>query len=79
MPRRIFPTFTANPASVDREFEQGEIKNFALAVVDGNAVDTANEVIERWPDGSAKRITVTFRVPRLNRQLDVHFVNKGEL
>ena len=66
------------PISVARPFVQGEIANFAQAVIGGTAVLTQCDVKNRWPDGSLKFAIVSFIVPTIpaTNSVTVSFQNQ---
>jgi hypothetical protein len=69
---------TNRPVSVPRAFVQGEILNYAQAIVDGAPLLTQCDVKNRWPDGSLKYAIVSFVVPLIpaTRFLPVSFSNQ---
>ncbi len=64
--------------SMGRPFREGEIQNFAQALVDGAPVPTQCDVKNRWPDGSVRFAIVTFVIPQLlpSGSVLVAFVNR---
>ena len=54
-------TQSSRPVSVSRVFRQGDIPQFAQAVVGGTPVLTQVDVKNRWPDGSLKFAVDQFR------------------
>jgi hypothetical protein len=56
---------TNRAVSISRPFVQGEILNYAQAVIGGTAVLTQCDVKNRWPDGSLKFAVVSFIIPSL--------------
>lgn len=69
---------TNRPISVARVFKQGEIANFAQAVLNGTTVLTQCDVKSRWPDGSLKFAIVSLVLPSLaaNSSVTVGFQNQ---
>lgn len=70
---------TNRAVSVARPFRQGDIAQFAQAVVNGTPVLTQTDAKNRWPDGSLKFAIVSFIVPALpaNGTVTVSFVNQA--
>jgi hypothetical protein len=66
---RIFETSgksqTNRPVSIARAFREGEIPNFAQAIIADKAVLTQCDVKNRWPDGSLKYGILSFVIPSL--------------
>ena len=63
--------------SVPRFFRQGDISNFARAVVNGAALLTQCDVKNRWPDGSLKFAIISFVVPKVTSYgTEVRFQNQ---
>ncbi len=52
--------------SIGRFFKQGDIPNFAQAVVGGAPILTQCDVKNRWPDGSLKFAIVSFVLPSVS-------------
>ena len=52
--------------SVGRFFKQGDIPNFAQAVVGGAPILTQCDVKNRWPDGSLKFAIISFVLPSVS-------------
>jgi len=67
------------PVSVSRPFVQGEIPQYAQALVGGTALVTQCDVKNRWPDGSLKFAVVSFVVPSIvaNGSVTVSFQNQS--
>jgi len=67
------------PISISRAFVQGEIPNFAQAVVGSTPVLTQCDVKNRWPDGSLKFAIVSFIMPSIsaNSSATVSFVDQS--
>ena len=65
--------------SVPRVFRQGELSQFAQAVIGGNAVTTQCDVKNRWSDGSLKFAVVSFVIPNLpsGSSVQVSFQNQS--
>ncbi len=64
--------------SIGRFFQDGEIPNFAQAVIAGNPILTQCDVKNRWPDGSLKFAIVSFIIPSLSTSgTQVSFQNQG--
>ena len=64
--------------SVGRFFKQGDIPNFAQAVVGGAPILTQCDVKNRWPDGSLKFAIVSFVLPSVSTAgTPVSFQNQG--
>lgn len=64
--------------SVPRFFRQGDIPNFAQAVVNGTPLLTQCDTKNRWPDGSLKFALISFIVPRVtSRGSEVRFQNQA--
>jgi uncharacterized membrane protein len=69
---------TNRPVSIGRFFKDGDIPNFAQAVVGGNPILTQCDVKNRWPDGSLKFAIVSFVLPGLpTAGVTVTFENQG--
>ena len=63
--------------SVPRFFKQGDIPNFAQAVVNGNPLLTQCDVKNRWPDGSLKFAIISFVLAKINSHgTEVSFRNQ---
>jgi len=58
-------TQTNRPVSIGRFFKDGDIPNFAQAVVGGSPILTQCDMKNRWPDGSLKFAIVSFVLPSL--------------
>src|SRR5580700_4649919 len=56
---------TNRPISIARPFVQGEIHDFAQALINGSPLPTQCDVKNRWPDGSLKFAIVSFLVPSI--------------
>jgi hypothetical protein len=56
---------TNRPISIARPFVQGEIHDFAQALINGSPLPTQCDVKNRWPDGSLKFAIVSFIVPSI--------------
>ena len=64
--------------SVPRFFKQGEIPQFAQAVVNGSGILTQCDVKNRWPDGSLKFAIVSFILPSVSTSgIQVTFQNQS--
>ncbi len=65
------------PFSISRVFARGEIKQFALASIDGNALFSQCDVMTRWDDGSLQHAIVSFQadIPAGNTKLNVDFID----
>ena len=64
--------------SIGRVFKQGDIPNFAQAVVGGNPILTQCDVKNRWSDGSLKFAIVSFIMPTVTTGgTQVTFQNQG--
>jgi len=57
---------TNRAVSVPRFFKQGDIPQFAQAVINGSGVLTQCDVKNRWPDGSLKFAIVSFVLPNVS-------------
>ena len=53
------------PVSIARAFVQGEIPNYAQALIGGTPLLTQCDVKNRWPDGSLKFAVVSLIIPSL--------------
>jgi len=63
--------------SVPRFFRQGDIPNFAQAVVSGTPLLTQCDVKNRWADGSLKFAIISFIMPKVNSHgTEVRFQNQ---
>ncbi|MGC2110627.1 MAG: hypothetical protein WA655_13980 [Candidatus Korobacteraceae bacterium] len=63
--------------SVPRFFKQGDIPNFAQAVVNGAPLPTQCDTKNRWPDGSLKFAIISFIVPKVTSHgPEVNFRNQ---
>src|SRR5580692_7158494 len=69
---------TNRPISIARPFVQGEIHDFAQALINGSPLPTQCDVKNRWPDGSLKFAIVSFLVPSIpaNGSVVVSFSNQ---
>lgn len=65
------------PFSISRVFARGEIKQFALATLEGNPLFSQCDVMTRWDDGSLQHAVVSFiaDVPPGNTKLNIDFVD----
>jgi hypothetical protein len=64
--------------SIGRVFQDGEIPNFAQAVIASTPILTQCDVKNRWPDGSLKFAVVSFIIPSLSTGgTQVSFQNQG--
>ena len=64
--------------SVPRFFRQGDIPQFAQAVVNGAGILTQCDVKNRWPDGSLKFAIISFILPNLSQAgTQVSFQNQA--
>ena len=71
-------TQTNRPVWIGRFFKEGDIPNFAQAVVGGSPILTQCDVKNRWPDGSLKFAIVSFVLPSLpTTGVTVTFENQG--
>ncbi|MGA2260987.1 MAG: Ig-like domain-containing protein, partial [Acidobacteriota bacterium] len=72
-------TQTNRPVSISRPFRQGEISQFAQAVINSTPLLTQVDAKNRWPDGSLKFAIISFIVPSLsaNRSVTVSFQNQS--
>ena len=69
---------TNRPVSIGRFFKDGDIPNFAQAVVGGNPILTQCDVKNRWPDGSLKFAIVSFVLPSVpTAGISVAFENQA--
>ena len=69
---------TNRMVSIGRFFKQGDIPDFAQAVVDGTPILTQCDVKNRWPDGSLKFAIVSFIVPNVSTSgTPVSFQDQG--
>jgi len=70
---------TRQPFTISRLFAQGEIPDFAQAVVDGAPAATQCDVKTRWPDGSLQHAMLSFVAEiGARKTITVAFVNQPD-
>ena len=68
----------ARPVTISRVFREGEIPEFAQAVVAEQEVPTQCDVKSRWPDGSVRHAILSFWLTMNSSQLTkIQFISQG--
>ncbi len=69
---------TPRPVTISRVFRQGEVPQFAQAVVGGQKAPTQCDVKSRWPDGSLRHAILSFWVAmNSNQAVKVQFIGQS--